>query len=180
MINDNQKGAMIRHFMSQVKIEDMLNVGFMKPIEVALRTNRNDQSVPNDSLPKGLMLADKKTINDNKYELKKILPVDPTLSFKELKEKHFMDNYISLLKKPEIAEMPPQGEERSETASAKNNQMELGICVSMDNQDKKVLKKTLGGVADNVDKMIQSGVSPDDIFVLVVIDGILKVEPSMF
>jgi hypothetical protein len=32
MINDNQKGEMIRHFMSQVKIEDLLNVGFMKPI----------------------------------------------------------------------------------------------------------------------------------------------------
>lgn len=58
---------MIRHFMSQVKMEDMLNVGFMKPIEVALRTNRFDKSVPTDSLPQGLMLADKKTINDNKY-----------------------------------------------------------------------------------------------------------------
>jgi len=53
--------------MSQVKMEDMLNVGFMKPIEVALRTNRFDKSVPTDSLPQGLMLADKKTINDNKY-----------------------------------------------------------------------------------------------------------------
>jgi hypothetical protein len=49
----------------------------------------------------------------------------------------------------------------------------------MDKQDKKVLKKTLGGVADNVDEMIKSGVSPDDIFVVVVIDGILKVDPTL-
>jgi len=27
----------------------------------------------------------------------------------------------------------------------------LGICISMENQDKKILKRTLVGVADNVD-----------------------------
>jgi len=67
MINDNQKGEMIRHFMSQVNAEDLLNVGFMKPIEVALRTNREDKTVSPDSLPQGLMQAIKSNFNDNKY-----------------------------------------------------------------------------------------------------------------
>jgi hypothetical protein len=51
MISDNHKSEMIRHFMSQVKTEDLLNVAFMKPFEVALRTNRNDKAVPPDALP---------------------------------------------------------------------------------------------------------------------------------
>ncbi len=59
MINDNLKSEMIRHFMSQVKTEDLLNVAFMKPLEVTLRTNKTDKSVPVDSLPKGLMLVTK-------------------------------------------------------------------------------------------------------------------------
>ncbi len=57
MINDNLKSEMIRHFMSQVKTEDLLNVAFMKPLEVALRTNKTDKTVPADSLPAGLMLV---------------------------------------------------------------------------------------------------------------------------
>jgi hypothetical protein len=57
MINDNLKSEMIRHFMSQVKTEDLLNVAFMKPLEVALRTNKTDKAVPADALPSGLMLV---------------------------------------------------------------------------------------------------------------------------
>lgn len=48
---------MIRHFMAQVKTEDLLNVAFMKPVEVCLRTSKTDKSVPVDSLPEGLMLV---------------------------------------------------------------------------------------------------------------------------
>jgi hypothetical protein len=101
MITDNEKSRMIEHFMGQVKTEDLLNIGFMKPIEVALRTNKNDKTVPQDSLPKGLMIACKGSINDNKYSLAPILPIQEEHRFLEdLKAKH-MDNYISLLKKPE-------------------------------------------------------------------------------
>lgn len=70
MINDNLKSEMIRHFMSQVKTEDLLNVAFMKPVEVTLRTNKTDKAVPVESLPAGLMLVVKENgINDNKYKL---------------------------------------------------------------------------------------------------------------
>lgn len=33
---------MVRHFMTQVKMEDMINVAFMKPVELALRTRATD------------------------------------------------------------------------------------------------------------------------------------------
>lgn len=47
----------VSHFMSQVKMEDLINVGFMKPMEISLRTHKNDKEVPNDSLPQGLFVA---------------------------------------------------------------------------------------------------------------------------
>lgn len=101
MITDNEKSRMIEHFMGQVKTEDLLNIGFMRPIEVALRTHKNDKQVPADSLPKGLMIACKNSINDNKYSVARIHPIDEEQrSLEDLRAKH-MDNYISLLKKPE-------------------------------------------------------------------------------
>lgn len=48
---------MIRHFMSQVKLEDLINVGFMKPVELALKTHHTDKTVPPDSLPQGMLVA---------------------------------------------------------------------------------------------------------------------------
>lgn len=50
---------MVNHFMDQVKLEDLINVGFMKPVEMALRTHKNDKDVPNDTLPQGLLYAHK-------------------------------------------------------------------------------------------------------------------------
>lgn len=50
---------MIKHFMSQVKLEDLINVGFMKPVELALRTHHTDPNVPNNSLAQGMMIATK-------------------------------------------------------------------------------------------------------------------------
>lgn len=32
------------------------------------------------------------------------------------------------------------------------------------------------GIADNIDKLVETGLSPDDIFVCIVIDGIQKVD----
>lgn len=43
-----------------------------------------------------------------------------------------------------------------------------------------MLKRTLEGIADNVDLLIQKGTNPDDIFVAVIIDGIQKVDESLF
>lgn len=56
----------------------------------------------------------------------------------------------------------------------------MGICISMRNEDKKKLKSTLVGVGDNIDELVRSGVSPDDIFVVVVIDGVANVDSSIY
>jgi len=36
------------------------------------------------------------------------------------------------------------------------------------------------GVADNIDEIVRSGVSPDDIFVVVIIDGVTNVDSSLY
>lgn len=58
--------------------------------------------------------------------------------------------------------------------------MELGICISMKSESKKLLKKSLVGVAQNIDEMIRSGMSPDEIFVVVMIDGVANADKSLF
>ena len=58
--------------------------------------------------------------------------------------------------------------------------MEIGICISLSKEDKKTLKSTLVGVSNNIDEIIRSGVSPDDIFVLIIIDGVLNVDKSLY
>ncbi len=65
-------GEIVEHFIAQVKLEDLVNVAFMKPVELALRTNKNDKDVPNDSLPQGMLFAEKKSIEDNKFTLHKL------------------------------------------------------------------------------------------------------------
>jgi hypothetical protein len=179
---------MIRHFMSQVKTEDLLNVAFMKPFEVALRTNRTDKTVPPDALPEGLMLVLKDNgINDNKYRLSPFQPVPTELSTLDQLRAANADNYISLLKKLPAPEQPlvdeirmSQAEDLEGKKAEKHQGCEFGICVSMAGEDRKVLKKTLTGVAQNVDELVKSGVSPDDIFVVVMIDGVQKVDHSLF
>ena len=64
--------------MDQVKTEDMINLGFMKPFEVTLRTHKHDKNMPSDSQPRGLMLAEKNSILDNKFKLKRFKPIDPS------------------------------------------------------------------------------------------------------
>lgn len=152
---------MVRTFASQVKLEDVMNVGFMKPMEFALRTHKTDpEGVRPNVLPQGMMVAVKENgIEDNKYTLKRTEAVDPNLTFDELR-KNQQDNYVSLLKRPEG--------------------VELAICVCMYSEDKPMLKRTLRGIADNIDSLIESGLSPDDIFVTIVIDGIMKVDESLF
>jgi hypothetical protein len=58
--------------------------------------------------------------------------------------------------------------------------MEIGICVSMAIEEKKILKNTLKGIANNIDELIRSGLSPDDIFVVVIIDGVRGVDSSLY
>lgn len=185
-IKDTQKSEMIRHFMSQVKTEDLLNVAFMKPFEVTLRTNRNDKAVAPDALPEGLQLVLKDNgINDNKYRLQPFHTVPPEAATLDHLRRDHLDNYISLLKKPQPPEAPLLDEVRISQANQEQKEAphvgcEFGICVSMAGEDRRVLKKTLAGVAQNVDEMIRSGVSPDDIFVVVMVDGVQKVDKSLY
>ena len=58
--------------------------------------------------------------------------------------------------------------------------MEIGICVSMKSEERKLIKNTMKGVANNIDMIIRSGVSPDDIFVVIVIDGVRNVDKSLY
>lgn len=106
------------------------------------------------------MLAVKENgINDNKYKLAPINPVNTELSMADIR-KEKQDNYISLLKR--------------------NEGVELAICVCMYSENKKMLKSTLMGIADNIEQLIDSGLSPDDIFVTIVIDGVQKVDEGIF
>ena len=52
--------------------------------------------------------------------------------------------------------------------------------MSMKSEERKLIKNTMKGVANNVDMMIRSGVSPDDIFVVVIIDGVRSVDKSLY
>jgi len=132
----------------------------MKPVELALRTHKNDKEVPNDSLPQGLLYAHKEEgFSANKYTLHPVQEVNKDASLHEIRENH-QDNYISLLKKPKGTE--------------------LAICVCMYSEDKPMLKRTLEGIADNIDLLIEKGTSPDEIYVAIIIDGIQKVDPSLF
>lgn len=151
---------MVSHFMDQVKLEDLVNVGFMKPVELALRDHKNDKEVPSDSLPQGMLYAHKEEgFTANKYSLHPVEEVDKEATLEEMRARH-QDNYISLMKRKEGTE--------------------LAICVCMYSEDKPMLKRTLEGIADNIDLLIEKGTSPDDIYVAIIIDGIQKVDPSLF
>lgn len=73
---ETSMGEIVSHFMSQVKLEDLINVGFMKPVEMALRTHKHDKDVPIDSLPQGMLIAEKKSIEDNRFKLRSVQEVN--------------------------------------------------------------------------------------------------------
>ena len=50
--------------------------------------------------------------------------------------------------------------------------IELAICVCMYSEDKKMLKTTLAGIGENIDRLVAGGLDPDKIAVVVVMDGI--------
>lgn len=58
--------------------------------------------------------------------------------------------------------------------------MELAICVCMYSEDKKMLKSTLAGIADNIVNIVcDSKIDPDKIGVFVMMDGVEKVDSSV-
>lgn len=60
------------------------------------------------------------------------------------------------------------------------NGIELAICVCMYSEDKKMLKSTLAGVAENISNLVtRENISSDKIGVFVLMDGIEKVDTSV-
>jgi len=57
--------------------------------------------------------------------------------------------------------------------------LELAICICMYSEDKKMLKSTLAGVAENIMNLVGfEKMDPDKIGVFVMMDGILKVDQT--
>lgn len=111
------------------------------------------------SLPAGLKIAHKESIYNNKYELFNVVQVPTGSSFKQMKENN-QDNILTLMKE----------------ASG----IELAICICMYSEDKKMLKSTLAGVAENISNLVaREKISSDKIGVFVLMDGIEKVDESV-
>jgi hypothetical protein len=152
--------------LGKINEGDLVHKVFLKPIELLLRTNKVDKTVNSRDLPQGLMQALKiNSISDNTYEPVAIPALDPASSFQQTCEDN-ADNLISFLK------YRPDSEERSRG-------LELAICVCMYSEGKTMLKDSIRGIEDNIAKMVLSGVSPDSIAVLVIMDGIEKVDESV-
>ena len=86
---------------------------------------------------------------------------------KQLKDWSYMD-YIKLSHADNmLCQMKAQGD------------IEMAICICMYNEDRGMLQHTLMGVAENILKMAKQGVDPDKIVVIIVSDGIEKVNPDI-
>lgn len=49
----------------------------------------------------------------------------------------------------------------------------------MYSEDKAMLRKTLSGVSNNISTFVKNGINPDEIAVVVIMDGIEKVDPTV-
>jgi hypothetical protein len=88
-----------------------------------------------------------------------VLDIKDKTPLEELK-KYSQDNILTLMKDPEG--------------------IELAICVCMYSEDKKMLKSTLAGVAENISNLVsREKISSDKIGVFVLMDGIEKVDSSV-
>jgi hypothetical protein len=148
----------------QIKSDDITHRGFLKPIEVALKTYKTEILTENTvlkpgSLPAGLKISVKTSLESDKKVLQDIEEVRANESYAEMKENN-KDNLLALLKK--------------------EKGIELAICVCMYSENKAMLKSTLAGIAENIANIVAyEGVNPDDIVVVVMMDGIEKVDDSI-
>lgn len=55
----------------------------------------------------------------------------------------------------------------------------MAICVCMYNEDKDMLNNTLQGIGENIVQLYKQGVDPDKIVVIIVQDGIEKMDKSI-
>ena len=153
---------LIRKAMSLIKKEDIVHRGFMKPIEIALKTLKTDpdnSELTASSLPAGLKIIEKKAIEFNNYQTVDVQEIDLSKPLAEL-ELSSQNNMLSLMKQKEG--------------------IELVICICMYSEDKKMLKRTLAGVEENIANLVAlEHLDPDKIGVFLMMDGIEKVDSSV-
>ena len=161
--------------ISKLKEEDYEHRGFLKPIEIGLKTYKTEtnnntsdmgemgtgrkkfsaedaKGLKPGSLPAGLKIAVKNEIINNKFVLQDVLPIHEQDDYKLVKERN-KDNMLSLMKR--------------------KLGIELAICVCMYSEDKKMLRSTLKGIQENISNLTcYEGISPDKIGVFVMMDGI--------
>lgn len=116
-------------------------------------------------MPYGLKQVIKADISQDKFVLKDFQPFDEIPSEKrniDYINKENYDNLISLMK-----------------SNKSEHNIQVCICICMYSEDKVMLRKTLAGVSNNIATFVQNGVSADDIAVVVVMDGIEKVHPTV-
>jgi len=61
----------------------------------------------------------------------------------------------------------------------KLRKLRMLVCVTMYNEDRHLLNKTLEGIHDNLAAFVMASVCPEDIAVVVISDGIQKMDPSV-
>ncbi len=57
--------------------------------------------------------------------------------------------------------------------------LEMAICVCMYNEDRTMLNNTLQGIGENIINLYKQGVDPDKIVVIILQDGIEKMDKSI-
>ena len=81
---------------SKIKAEDTINKAFLKVIEIALKTNLNDEEVPQGELAQGLKQVIKEKWYDDNYDPVPFTPLD-RISYESMINNN-QDNLISYLK----------------------------------------------------------------------------------
>lgn len=76
----NEDPNLIEMAMSKIKEEDLVHRGFLKPLEIQLKTYKtefatNDTNLKPTSLPAGLKIAHKDSFFSNKYELQNVTEI---------------------------------------------------------------------------------------------------------
>lgn len=84
--------------LNKIDEGDLVHKAFLKPIELVLRTNKQDKNVSGRELPQGLMQALKiSSISDNTYEPLDFPVLKPDDNFEDACKSN-ADNLISFLK----------------------------------------------------------------------------------
>ena len=162
---ENEAKMLVEKACSRIKKEDIAHRGFLKPIEIALKTYKSElleegeTKLKPGSLPAGLKIAVKPTLDSDVHFLTDVEEIKDNPPYNVIKE-NSQDNMLALMKCKEG--------------------LELAICICMYSEDKKMLKNTLAGVSENIANIVAlEGMDPDKIGVFVIMDGIQKVDSSI-